>query len=253
MKAAEQMPVLDQITPQLDLLRQALASQTYPGYPEQSQRLVMDELEFGSNGGPNVPSDPYEVTLLADRHSWLGAMKQLRFKQLGLRLDTLGRPVHPWYEQMVLDPTIGVATGKGFYRHWGPNYTADNIVVSGDDKVLLIQRRDTGQWALPGGFVDGKESAEQAALRELSEETNLSIDQPGLEIYQGPVADIRMTAHAWPETTALLYQIDEIAPPEAGDDAAAAAWFELSDLPTQLFGSHRYLLDLAINKLGEDS
>lgn len=210
MKAAEQMPVIDTMTPQLELLRASLASQTYPGYP--AKRLTLSEL-------PDLDNN---------------------------------LPLHPWFWQMATDPSLGVITGKGFYRHFGANYTADSIVVSGN-QILLVRRQDTGQWALPGGFVDEGETAKQAARRELTEETNIKISQPGKPIYRGPVADIRMTAHAWPETTALLYQIDEAIEPQAGDDAAEACWFSLDDLPEQLFGSHRYLLDLAINKLEEDN
>src|SRR5690348_3911705 len=43
-------------------------------------------------------------------------------------------------------------------------------------KVLLIKRKDhpfIGQWALPGGFVGMKESLDEAAKRELKEETNI--------------------------------------------------------------------------------
>lgn len=59
----------------------------------------------------------------------------------------LGPPEHPkklWYE--------------------GPNYTADAVVINPASKrLLLIQRKDTGQWALPGGFVDEGEIALDAA------------------------------------------------------------------------------------------
>ena len=43
--------------------------------------------------------------------------------------------------------------------------------------VLLVQRRDDpyqGYWALPGGFVRADESADEAARRELAEETGVS-------------------------------------------------------------------------------
>ena len=61
------------------------------------------------------------------------------------------------------------------YRH--PSNTVDMIVMTVEDgqlKILLIRRKDhpwLGDWALPGGFVNFDEDLEQAALRELQEET----------------------------------------------------------------------------------
>src|SRR5690625_6629441 len=59
---------------------------------------------------------------------------------------------------------------------------ATDAVVFGYDKtgiyLLLIERKHPSRgisWALPGGFVEDNESAEQAVVRELKEETSLSI------------------------------------------------------------------------------
>ena len=57
-----------------------------------------------------------------------------------------------------------------------PSVTADTVVFSGD-KVLMVKRKnfpDKGKWALPGGFMEKGESAEQTAARELKEETGYS-------------------------------------------------------------------------------
>ena len=52
----------------------------------------------------------------------------------------------------------------------GPNLTADAIVIDPKHgQILLIQRRDTGQWALPGGFIDPDDTdSAQAAIREVA-------------------------------------------------------------------------------------
>ena len=66
------------------------------------------------------------------------------------------------------------------YRYPRPSLTADCVVFGLDQKdlkVLLIERdREpfAGKWALPGGFVDEDETPEEAARRELAEETGLS-------------------------------------------------------------------------------
>ena len=51
------------------------------------------------------------------------------------------------------------------------------VVVDGDRQILLVKRSiepKSGQWCLPGGFMELGEKPEQAALRELKEETGLS-------------------------------------------------------------------------------
>ena len=55
------------------------------------------------------------------------------------------------------------------------------LVVDETGAVLLHRRRDTGQWALPGGAQDIGESAAQCAVRECREETGIVAEiTPGL-------------------------------------------------------------------------
>lgn len=246
-----------QINNQLTLLSEQLARQAYPGYPEQADRfyapahlgylacecLVIPDGSWSANTHPNrqdaetIPDDDTQRTLLAQ----------------GYRLDRTGRPLHPWLEQMATNQSIGIVTGKGAYWQWGPNRTADSAVVH-DGSLLLIQRRDTGTWALPGGFIDGDEPAEQAAKREVGEETGVTLGSArGKQYYEGPVVDLRTTAHAWPETTAFLFQVDNDTRPAVlgADDAQQAAWVPFEELPdVRLFGAHKLLVQLALEALG---
>ena len=54
-------------------------------------------------------------------------------------------------------------TGRGTLGKWGPNQAANPIVtrfnpeVPGELQVVAIKRKDTGDWALPGGMVDDGE------------------------------------------------------------------------------------------------
>ena len=74
--------------------------------------------------------------------------------------------------------------------YFRPSVATDGIVFKiekGELCVLLVKRAlsETGKtkehrpykdfWALPGGFIRGKESAEEAVIRELKEETNLNL------------------------------------------------------------------------------
>lgn len=56
-------------------------------------------------------------------------------------------------------------------------------VVVHDKKVLLVRRvrgEDTGEWAIPGGFVEKEEKIEDAIIREIEEETNIKVKVTGL-------------------------------------------------------------------------
>ena len=177
--------------------------------------------------------------------------EQQRFTRLGIDMDALGRPLHPWRNQI---PNL--VDTKGELWNWGPNYTVDPIVITNDSTpmLLLIKRGDCGQWALPGGFIDAGEEPVDAARRELSEETHLVLSPSGSDAtvcYQGPVHDRRSTLYAWPETASVLIHTPN-QPISAGDDAADAQWIPLKNVRSLegLYGSHATLVDMAIRDNG---
>lgn len=128
--------------------------------------------------------------------------------------------------------------------------TADVIAVAERDgvpHVLLIKRRKApfaGHWALPGGHVDEGEQPIDAARRELAEETGLTVDTLDLvEVYADPGRDPRGRYVTW----AYLAQLDHMPAPQAGDDAASAAWVRLDRLgPHDLAFDHARLLGDAL-------
>lgn len=142
--------------------------------------------------------------------------------------------------------------GRGLLGKWGANYAADPIVTrvnpdTGHLEVLLIQRVDNGQWALPGGMVDDGEVVTETLRRELEEEAGvkLGFDKAPV-VYKGYVDDRRNTDNAWMETTAVHLHLkpNEVhlhARPVAGDDAKKAKWIEL-DRDLKLYASHNEIL-----------
>ncbi|MFD1660167.1 NUDIX hydrolase [Streptomyces caeni] len=72
---------------------------------------------------------------------------------------------------------------------------ASNLLVVNDDGAILLQRRrDTGQWALPGGAQDIGESPAHCAVRECEEETGIVAEVTGfLGVYSNPAHIIEYT------------------------------------------------------------
>ncbi|AIQ24609.1 NUDIX domain-containing protein [Paenibacillus sp. FSL H7-0737] len=96
-------------------------------------------------------------------------------------------------------------------------------------RILLIQRGGhpfLGNWALPGGFVRPDETTEQAAVRELSEETG--VDDVYLEqLYT--FSDVGRDPRTWVMSCSYMALINsDQVQLKAGDDAAHAAWFKVT-------------------------
>lgn len=119
-----------------------------------------------------------------------------------------------------------------------PAIAADAAVRRGDE-ILLIQRKFPpmqGAWALPGGFVDRGERPEDAAVRELKEETGLIGHAPTLLMVMGdPSRDPRK------HIVSIVYEI------QVDDDADP--WLVMT-LLTQNFGQSRPSLIKEFNSLG---
>ncbi len=77
----------------------------------------------------------------------------------------------------------------------GPKTTVDAIILEPNGSIILIKRGDPpyqDQWALPGGFVELGEKVEDAAKREVKEETNLRVEIIKLVgVYSDPERDPR--------------------------------------------------------------
>jgi 8-oxo-dGTP diphosphatase len=129
--------------------------------------------------------------------------------------------------------------------------TVDVVLLTIRDRalhVLLIRRLGTpfkGGYALPGGFVDEKESLDEAAARELCEETgveNIYLEQ--LYTFGDPRRDPRGRV----VTVAYFALVPNTHLLRAGTDAADAAWFPVTELPTLAF-DHKQIVEYACQRL----
>lgn len=117
--------------------------------------------------------------------------------------------------------------------------SVDSVIFGyneGELKVALIERKKypfVGMWAIPGGFMEGNETVEETALRELKEETGIEnvyleqfhvFNKPGRDP-RGPTITIALFALINSDECNLI----------ASEDAAKAKWWPAYKLPPLAF------------------
>lgn len=130
--------------------------------------------------------------------------------------------------------------------------SVDSVIfgyTEGELKVALIERRNEpyfGMWAIPGGFMEGNETVEETALRELKEETGIEdvyleqfhvFNKPGRDP-RGPTVTIALFALINSDQCHLM----------AGEDAAKAKWWPAYELPALAF-DHNEIYAKALSAL----
>lgn len=129
--------------------------------------------------------------------------------------------------------------------------TADALVVQ-SGHILLVERRSLpgrGLWALPGGFIDKKETLFDACIRELREETRLKVPEPVLRgscHSQHTFDDPYRSARGRTITQAFYFQLKNdpkgLPKVKGGDDAADAFWLPLAKLDAKMMFEDHYAI-----------
>jgi 8-oxo-dGTP diphosphatase len=138
------------------------------------------------------------------------------------------------------------------YAYPHPAVTADIVIFTIRDrtlKILLVRRAGEpyrGAWALPGGFVGPDEGLDQAAARELEEETGVTgVFLEQLYTFGEPNRDPRERV-----ITVAYYALipSDRLRLQAADDAEAVGWFAMDDLPALAF-DHTDIVEMAHQRL----
>jgi 8-oxo-dGTP diphosphatase len=144
---------------------------------------------------------------------------------------------------------------KYCYEYPRPAVTTDCVVFSYSGEilnVLLIQRRNEpfkDMWALPGGFMQMDESAEECAQRELLEETGIkTVELEQLYTFTDINRDPRERTISIAYSAIVNGNDHNLS---AGDDAANTKWFSTNELP-QLAFDHQHIFNLALERLKEE-
>ena len=135
-----------------------------------------------------------------------------------------------------------------------PVFVTVDAVVKCGGKVLLIQRGRSpgkGLYAVPGGFIEQRETVYQSALRELEEETRIRLLESDMKnalkavhVFDHPDRSLRGRVI----THAHFFDLGSRRPPEvqAADDAAAAEWIpveKLASMEDRFHDDHFHMLD----------
>ncbi|HYD75016.1 NUDIX domain-containing protein [Ramlibacter sp.] len=139
--------------------------------------------------------------------------------------------------------------------------TVDAVVLAGDHVLLVRRGRSPGRGlqALPGGFLDPRETVLQAAVRELLEETGLPFTPRELVRRLGEVKVFdhpQRSQRGRIVTHAHRFDLGVSSPPpvQGGDDAAAAHWIPVAQLvamETQFHDDHFHILDSFLGLTGD--
>ena len=151
------------------------------------------------------------------------------------------------------EPQVETAETYDVTRYERPSVTVDVVIFTLKERelhVLLVKRRRwpyDGHWAIPGGFVEMSESLEQAARRELEEETGVhDVYLEQLYTFGDPGRDPRTRVISIAYIALIGADTQQL---RVSDESTDVSWFPVRELPGPLAFDHNKILHFALNRL----
>lgn len=144
-----------------------------------------------------------------------------------------------------------MATKKYTYEYPRPAVTVDAIILDEEGNLLLVKRGNQpfkDFWALPGGFREEGEPVEHAVIREVYEETSLSLVRTTVHpVYVASKAGRDSRG----DTVSVVFMptAHNTASARAGDDAKEVKWWPILRLPELAFDHEEIIREVLLNKL----
>mmetsp|Transcript_51875 Transcript_51875/g.155687 ORF Transcript_51875/g.155687 Transcript_51875/m.155687 type:complete len:269 (-) Transcript_51875:37-843(-) len=138
------------------------------------------------------------------------------------------------------DKTGSCWCGHDSYCMCNPSLAVDVVLTSGADYVWLVRRKDTGQLATVGGFVDVGETTLGALRRELKEETGLDVPAGELPRLLGLYDDPRRDNRRHIASAVFALEIPESSVARAADDVKDVVKIKLDEIGTKYSGNDLY-------------
>lgn len=124
----------------------------------------------------------------------------------------------------------------------GPIIATDAIILN-DKKEILLTRRNIkpfkGYWVIPGGHVKYEEKVENAMMREVKEETGLSVKIIKLlGVYSNPKRDPRY------HIVSVIFLAKPVCgAPKTNKEVSEIRYFKLNELPSKIGFDHRHIIN----------
>ena len=134
--------------------------------------------------------------------------------------------------------------------HYQNPKPTSTLICTKNNQILFVKRAfepAKGEWSLPGGFIELGETPEDAAKRELKEETNLNGEVVKLlgtcSHFNSVFGDILLIG--------MTMDINNWEELKTGDDAYDATFFNIKECPILAFECHQKIFEMYINRIKE--